>query len=244
MINSLGFTQLKNEAYSQKMNMKSGLGMEYFSRTITWNKDAYNSTLNSFIVSLNTRLEWEWGFSFAPQVGYSLSKFDGLVFRGLPISVELDVGHIDGLIFGATLEQNFLSMNDLQVGARGDVFYYWGLKQEWSIPGLIVEGTLTGKPSWMRTLIGPLIQYKGLDYFSPFFLVGFDRLWGTFSMDQNIEDLEGTEDKKITSKSFLTISLGSIYQFNPNLSFKAEARITPYQKGADFGILIRTNYLF
>ncbi|MBS3818736.1 hypothetical protein KGY73_04450 [bacterium] len=226
------------------MKIKPGIGLEYFTRTISWDDQTHSSTLRSYFLTLNTKIEFQWGFSITPVLGYSLSNFDGLVFRKLPISLELDVGDIKGLIFGGEVKQNFITIEEIQFGARGEFLYSYGLKEDWTIPGLIVEGTVEGRPSWKRILVGPILKYRGFDYFSPYVFVGYDQLWGTFSMKETIQDLEGSEDKKIKGKGFVSASVGAVYELTDKFHIQAESRLTPYEQGADFGILLKLNYTF
>lgn len=243
-LSSFSYAQFGYDFAYGDMKIKPGLGFEYFTRTIQWDDEAYSSNLRSYFLTLNAEIKFQWGFSITPAFGYSYSNFDGLVFRELPFSVELDVGDIEGLIFGGEIKQNFITIEGIQLGARGEFLSYYGLKEEWNIPGLNVEGTVEGQPSWKRILVGPIIKYKGFDYFHPYLFVGYDQLWGTFSMTETIQDLEGTEDKKISGEGFFTTSLGAFYEFTEKFHIQAESRLTPYQEGADFGILMKLNYTF
>lgn len=241
---SFSFGQVEEKGIFQNMSMKTGFGFEYFSRTIKWDKGKFSSKLKSYFFTLNTEFKLQEGLSVGAFLGYSLSNYDSMIFRNLPFSLELGVGGISGFIFGAEIEKSFFSYKDFEIGGYGQFVYYLGRKKDWDIPGLAVKGTAEGKPSWMRGLVGPVITYKGFDYFSPYFCLGFNKLWGTFKMDQTVQDLKGSEEKKISGKSLFSATFGTLYEITKAISFKGEANIMPFKDGVDLGLMIRITYSF
>jgi len=193
---------------------------------------------------LNTEIEIADGFFIHGIIGYSLSNFDKLVFRQLPFSVELDVGNIDGYIFGTELRKSFLYYSNFEVGAYGQFIYYLGKETEWDLPGLNVPGMVTGKPTWMRASIGPRITYTGFDYFSPYLTLCYNNLWGKFEMIQEVQTLEGTEDKELRSKSLIDISAGSVFNLGDRFFFRGEIHVSPYSDGTDLGLVLVAAFSF
>ncbi len=63
-------------------------------------------------------------------------------------------------------------------------------------------------------------------------------------MDQTVQDLKGSEDKKISGKSVISIALGAIYEFTDALSIKGEASFMPSRNDVDLGILFKVMYAF
>jgi len=242
-LNCFSFAQAPEEGLLQDVSIKPGLGFEYFSRTISWDEDN-SSKLKSYFFTFNVEFEIKEGFSLSAILGYSLSNFDSLIFRQLPFSVELGVGDIKGFILGTELRKSLFHIRNIEIEGLGQFLYYLGIKEEWEIPGLAVGGTVEGKPSWMRASIGPVFTYRGCDYFYPYLYVNFNKLWGTFKMDQEVKDLKGSEDQKITGKSVFSASLGAIYELSDAFNIKGEVSLMPFKDGVDLGIMFRAMYSF
>ncbi|MBL7082916.1 MAG: hypothetical protein ISS41_04700 [Candidatus Aminicenantes bacterium] len=244
-ITCLSSAQLQEEeGLFQNISIKPGISYEYFSRTISWDEDEYTSKLKSYFFTFNTEFEIPNGLSLALIFGYSFTNYDELEFRELPISLELGVGKIGGYLLGSEIRKSFVSNEDLVIDGQAQFFVYLGSKEEWEIPGLSVEGTTEGKSSWMRFSVGPVFTYKGFAPIYPYLYLGFNKLWGKFKMDQTIQDLTGSEDKKISGESSFSTSLGFNFIVTEALSFKAEGNFMPYKDGVDLGFMIKAMYSF
>jgi len=167
-----------------------------------------------------------------------------LTFRELPFSVELNVGTIRGYLVGAEIKKSLIYAKDLRIDLLGQFFYYMGSKKEWEVPDLAVEGTVEGDPSWMRASIGPIFTYRGFDAFYPYLYLNFNKLWGKFKMVQTIQDLTGSEDKKISGASSFGASLGSIFNLTDAFGIKTEASFIPHGDRVDFGFTASIMYSF
>ncbi|GAG09509.1 unnamed protein product, partial [marine sediment metagenome] len=238
--------QDQKEGMFRAVSITPGIGFEFFSRTITWDDGQYTSKLKSSFFTFNTEFEFGKGFLFNAILGYAMpgSSYDELTFRELPISVELDVGTIKGYLVGAEIKKSLVYAKDLQVDVLYQFFYYMGSKKEWEIPGLAVEGTVEGDPSWMRASIGPVFTYSGFDAFYPYLYLNFNKLWGKFKMVQTIQDLTGSEDIKISGASSFSASLGSIFKLTEVFGIKAEGNFIPHEDRVDFGFTVRIMYSF
>ena len=238
--------QDQEEGMFRAVSITPGIGFEFFSRTITWDDGQYTSKLKSSFITFNTEFEFGKGFFFNAILGYAMpgSSYNELTFRELPISVELDVGAIKGYLVGAEIKKSLVYAKDLQVDVLGQFFYYMGTKKEWEIPDLAVDGTVEGDPSWMRASIGPVFTYSGFDSFYPYLYLNFNKLWGNFKMVQTIQDLTGSEDKKITGASSFSTALGSIFKLTDVFSIKAEGSFIPQGDRVDFGFTVRMMYSF
>ncbi len=241
---AFSFPQVQQEMPSFKKSIKSYLGFEYFSRTIKWNEEEAGSKLKSYFFTFGAEYELRKGFSLGAFLGYGFSDYEALIFRELPFSLELDAGGIGGFILGGEIKKSILSVKNLEIEGWGQFVYYRGGKEEWDIEGLNVEAKAEGKHYWMRAQIGPMFIYKGSGSFFPYLLISFNKLWGTFKMEETIEDLTGKEDKEISAKSLVNISPGFLYKITEALSFKGEAKIMPFKDGVDLGLMIRALYSF
>ncbi len=243
-ITSLSYAQTESEGLPNQMTIRAGVGFEYFNRTISWNDGELTSPLKSLMLTLNADIEVIDGLTIGAIVGYASSNYDALMFRDLPISLELNAGSISGFVLGAEAEFVLYSTYDFAINAIGQFLYYSGGTKEWGIPGLSVDGKAKGNPKWSRGTIGLSFEYTGLDYFYPYASLSFTPLWGNFEMDESIEDLTGTEKKDIKGKGKFTIGLGGLYEITNSIGLKAEIDILPYNGGVDFGICAKIRYEF
>jgi len=211
--------------------------------TIGWDEDVNTSKLKSYLFGTNTEIDIFDGFSIHIILGYSLSNFDGLIFRQLPFSVELGVTEIEGLLVGTEINKRLFYLSEYEINLHGEFVYYYGFNNEWEMPDLNVDGTVAGSPTWTRAQIGPTIRYEGLNYVYPYISAAYSKLWGTFTMDQDIQDLFGTEEKKITGKSNFTFSAGSEFEVSSNFLVKGALSVMPYDGGVDIGGMISIQYL-
>jgi hypothetical protein len=209
-----------------------------------WDDDQHSSDLKSYIFALNVEVEVNEGFSVSVLAGYSLTNYDALVFRQLPFSIELDVGEIGGLIFGAEARKSLLDSNRIEFGISGQLLYHLGKENNWDIPGLSVSGTLTGKPTWMRAIAGPYFRFTGLEDFTPYLSVCYNNIWGKFKMSQSIQDLNGTEEKDLKPKGLIDITVGTILTLSERFSLKGEAHVLPYKDGVDLGFVAVAAFSF
>jgi hypothetical protein len=243
----LSFAQSETEEARPSINLKPALGFEFFSRTVGWDGDeeqTYTSKLQSLLFTLNLEFEIQEGLFLGLLLGYSSSNYDGMAFRELPFSVELDVGGIGGYLFGGEIKKNLISQGDFKIGLLGQFTFCLGVKNEWEIGGLNVSGKIEGNPTWMRAVAGPLLTYQRLNYFYPYLFLSFNYLWGTFEMDETVQTLTGNEKKKFSGEALFGISLGAIYELTDAFRLRGEASVLPYQKGVDFGFIINVAYAF
>lgn len=227
----------------QPLAIQPAVGFEYFSRTIRWDETS-RSELKSHFFTLETEVAFRKGIFFSGAIGFSFSSYDGLVFRELPVSADLAVGSINGYILGGAVRKSIVQVELLKVEAKSQFHVYFGKTQEWEIPGLVVEGTLEGKPNWMRFSIGPVFIYTGFERLFPYLYLNFNTLWGRFRMDETIEDLEGSETKRIKADGSFAASVGLTFELSPALSMKAEASFVPRSEGIDSGICVKTMLTF
>jgi hypothetical protein len=94
------------------------------------------------------------------------------------------------------------------------------------------------------------VIYRGFELFSPFIGVAYDRFWGTFTVNETIGDLAGTEAKSVSGKGAAALTLGTIYEPSPNFSLKVSGTAIPYNKGTgqglgvDLGCTVRAVFSF
>ena len=226
----------------------AGLSLGYLSRTLSLNGEGQDilPKMTSLLGSLILEYEFQPGFVLAAHIGYSLSDFDGITFRQLPYSLEIDAdsGTIGGILLGAELEKSLLGGAALGLDIRALFFASLGLGKEWELPGLAVEGSAKGKPIWMKASVGPVLTYRGWKGVAPFLYPCFDYLWGSFEFEETVQELIGSEKKDIKGKGQFGLGLGSDFELSASLRFRAEASLYPHRDGTDYAFMIQTLFAF
>jgi hypothetical protein len=241
----LGFAATRMPAAADpRGSVRLGAGFGGFSRTITWDDGAHESNLAAGSVAVRGEFTLRPGLAFELAAGLSMPNFDGLVFRGLPISVDYEAGAVNGVLLGAAVRARLLTFGAFEIGADGRFVYSLGLSKTWTMTGFAVEGTVTGSPSWFDATVGPRISYTGAGRFVPFATIAADWLSGTFTMDQALGDLTGHEAKKVQSKGFLAVSLGADWELSARVLLRGEAGILPYSGGTDLRASLAVFYRF
>lgn len=217
------------------IRIRTGFGAEYFNRLISWDSESHTSKLGAFLFTFNLEIEPIKNLSFSLIAGYSLSNFNGLTFRQMPFSVELEPGNLGGLLVGGGLKNKFQVSSEFEMDLEAEFVTYLGSKTDWAVTGLNEDGTLSGKARWYRVQAGPVFWYTGFMYFSPYLRVSFDKLWGTFHAEEIIGPLNGIEDKEIDGKALFSAALGTLYEPIPTVGLKGEVFVLPRSGGLDYG---------
>jgi hypothetical protein len=237
------------EAGASGIHLKPAFHFELFSRTITWDDGTRSSRLLSPQALLGLDFEIAPGFDFGLIGGYSLSNWNGLVFRNLPFSIDNQVGSIGGLVVGAELRKSLFVSGFWEMDAEARFTTYWGQTVSYPIAGLAADGTADLKGSWMRIEAGPTLFYRGFESFSPFIGIAYDRIWGKMTMTETIEDLEGTEEKTVAGAGVIAVSFGTVYEPSTAFRLKIGGTLIPFTKiggglGLDYGGTVRAVLAF
>ncbi|MHB8055590.1 MAG: hypothetical protein ACYDH3_10125 [Candidatus Aminicenantales bacterium] len=209
---------------------QAGAGVEYFSRALAWDKDTGSSFLKAGLGLARFGIVFSDGPSLALLAGYALSDWNGLVFRQLPFSIDYEAGSIGGAVFGAEVDIPIAEPGLWEIGAGGRILFSLGSSGTWALSELNETGALDGKGRWTRVQFGPSVTYYGFETFSPYAAVYYDGLWGTFTMNEEIGILSGTEKKKILGQGIFGASLGVIIEPTSTIRLKAEGSLGPYTK--------------
>jgi hypothetical protein len=238
------FPQTQREPFSRGLRLKPGARIEYFSRSVTWGNEEYETNLKATIMALNLEIEINDGFSVHALAGYVLSDYDVLTFRQIPFSVELDTGNTGGFILGAEIIKSLYDSGRFQIGLLGQFTHHLGKEKTWDIPGLNVTGSVTEKPIWMRGSAGVYIKFMGHESLSPYIAICYNNLWGKIEIKQTIENLKGTEEKELQCKGLLDITMGSTLSLRDNIFLRGEAHALPYGDGIDLGFVAIAAFSF
>ena len=230
-------------AYTSRIDYATGLGYRFLNRTITWDDNEHSSSVKASLLTAQFAFATDYGVTLTPFVGVAFQNFDHLVFRQLPLSVELEVGNISGWVFGGDLSWQAIDYSGIGAGLKGEFLYVLGNTNNWTIPGLAVEGKLQGKPSWWEARVGPIITLTSLENFTPFLWTGYSPWQGKFSLEETIESLNRTEEKELQGKSNLFVTLGSIFNIS-SINFKFGVDLYPSKDGLNTGASLQILYSF
>jgi hypothetical protein len=223
-------------------SFRPGLELTYGSRTLGWTEDdqEVTSKMTSLLASLVLEYEIQPGFVLAARVGYASTSFDSLAFRHLPLSIELEAGGISGLLFGVEAEKTLSAGETYSLDVVGQFLASLGFNKKWDIPDLAVEGSVQGKPTWMKATFGPVLAYRGWEGFTPFFYPRLDYIWGKFKLEETILELQGSEQKDLKGKALFGLGLGADLDLSTSLRLRAEAALYPRGGGTDYSFTVRT----
>jgi hypothetical protein len=212
------------------VRLRPSLGFEYFSRTVLWDEDASASTLTAALAFLRAELEFRPGGRIGLFAGYSFSNYNGLIFRGLPFSVDYQAGTIGSLVWGGDFEERFATLGDVEIGVQAQFMMSLARTKDFEMPSLNVTSSLEGKGTWSRILAGPVVRYTGYENFTPYLCVSYNRTWGTFTMTEAVGELGGTEEKKILARGPVAVVIGTVFEPLTMIKIKAQLTAVPFRK--------------
>jgi len=224
--------------------LKTGIGLDYISRSIDWEGEDQLSKLEAFSIGLQLDLEIAKGFNINLLAGLSFSDCGGTVFRDLPFSLEYGAGGMQGILLGGSLAKSLFSLGDFEMDVWGKFVSSIGSKKKWALTDLAVEGEAAGKLTWFEAAVGPRIFYRGYERISPYVSFLYSPLWGDFQMEETILELTGTEKKKIRGDGLVRVSLGGILDLTEKLSLRGEAGIIPREGSVDTSASLELLFAF
>jgi hypothetical protein len=220
------------------LRIRPGLDVEFMSRTISWDDDTRTSKLKGPLGYFSLEFEPLSGLGVALIGGYAFSDPSGLVFRQLPFSIDYEAGSIGGVYIGAEVRKTLLTAGFWEIGLEGRYGFFLGSTAIFDFEEVAEDGQIDVKGHWMRVQIGPAVIYRGFELFSPFLTVAFDKLWGQFTMTQEIEDLTGSEEKAVRGKGAVSVTLGTIFEPSPHFTLRLAGTIVPCSKGEGQGLTL------
>ncbi len=230
--------------FIKNMNFQASAGFEYMSRTIAWDESEETSKLKAMQFTFRPGLILNDRISIGGIVGYTLADHGSLIFRDVPLSSELDIGNLGGLLFGGELEAILTEIGNFEIGIRGEFVSYTGKEDTFEIPGLPVEGSVSAKPKWQRWQAGLLLNYIATDYLYPYVRVAYDDISGTYKVQQTILDLTGAQVRDLKAQGVVNATVGLLYEPRERFLFRAEIQILPNKDAVDLGVAASLSYLF
>jgi hypothetical protein len=239
------WSQSQEQGFLREIRYSAGGGFEFFKRTVAWDEDSEDtSKMTASLFRFIPEVEINNRFYLRGIIGYTLSDFGAIMFRELPLSVEMEVGSLGGLLVGGELEIFFIESGDFEIGGQGQYVYYSGSEKTWEMPGLNVDGEVTGKTSWSRLQAGLNITYVGLPDIYPYLFAAYDNLSGKYEVAQSIQALTGTQERKMSARGKFHAAGGCNFTLSDRFRFLGEFSVIPHSDGIDYGLTVGASYTF
>lgn len=223
------FPQEKPTFYYEKTILKPGVNFEYLLRKLDTD-EAVNPSLKAYLISFKADSEISERITISLWIGGILSKYDNMIFKGIPISLKImekESGTVYGLLAGGGMDIKIAEYENLNFNLFGKIDYCFGIEKNWDITELAVPGKAKGRSNWGRVCTGPKIVYLISESIKPYAGLVFDHIFGKFNMDETISSLEGSESKKFNSKTSFGILLGGEIEIYEGFELNGGAIIYP-----------------
>lgn len=216
----------------------TGVGFEFISRTVSWDGGTQTSRLRSLLFTVQEDIALTAGLRLRLAAGLALANPNGLVFRGLPISLDYEAGSMPGLAAGASLRGRLASFGDFEIDGEARVVSSLGFARNRPLEGFAVEGSSRGKTTWVQASAGPRISYLIFGRFVPYLAVSGTWMGTRFRMEETLGDLAGAEKLSGRGKSYVEIALGTDWRLSSRISLQARAGFLPYPGGVDSAVSV------
>jgi hypothetical protein len=234
------------QAAAAAPNIKSlapGLGFESFSRAIVWKGDPAPSRIQASLLSARAELEFAGKIVMGLKAGLVLTDFEDLSFGSLPVGLRYDGPPLAGFALGADALAPVLEFSDFELSATGRLALALGMTKTWPLEDFAVDGEARGAASWFEIAAGPRLAFRSLGKIRPYAEIGLRMLWAGFRMTERLEDLGGTENKRVRGDFSISWALGADAVVSDRVSVQGQAGILPRSGGVDglvsLGVLYR-----
>jgi len=217
-------------------SFKSNLAAEYLTRRVSWDEATRDSGFKALLAGLKFDVEFGGILTLSVLGGLSLSDFQGLTFRELPIALEYDAGVVQGIYLGGEIKAKLLSSPAIEMDVWGRYVTSLGTTKTWPLEGYGVAGEAVGKPDWSLAEVGPRLIYAGFQNAAPYLIVTANWLWGNFEMDETLGELKGNEVKKVTGLGRVRAALGTTLDLGRRVAVWGEAGLIPRSGGVDWNV--------
>ncbi len=238
----LGLFAAAGAARAQAPTIRAGLEAGTTTRSVKG--DDRVSKLNALWAGLRADLDFATGTRLGLTAGAAFTRFTGMTFPELPITLETGSGRMTGILLGARVDQHVLAFGSYELDAEAGFVTALGLTKTWTLEGFAVPGTAKGKPTWRQIWAGPVLRYTASPIVIPRVMVGVDWLSGTVSMDETLDGLTGTHTTDIKGQGLLRIGAGAEIRPMARVAVDVDASAVPRSGGVDFRWSVGAAYLF
>ncbi len=231
---AVGLAPARAEAALIKIrSIAAGLGYENLSRTVVWKGDTGLSKIRANLLAARADLGLGRDAVLGLSAGFVLTDFKGLAFGELPIALAFDARPLAGFFLGAEGFVPVRRFSDFEISGTGRLVYSFGMSRTWTLEGFAVPGRATGQSNWFEAAAGPRLSYLIFGRVVPYLEVWARWLTAGFEMSEALEDLTGTETKRVRGNFGISASLGADAAVTDRISVRAKAGFRPYVGGVD-----------
>lgn len=222
----------------------AGLSFENLTRTVVWKGDPEPSRIRASLISARAEFGLAKDIVVGLDAGLVLTDFTGLVFSGLPVSLQYGAAPLAGFAFGADVVAPLAEFSDFRLSAAGRFAFTFGMTKSWALEGFAVEGDARGDSSLIEIGAGPRLSYLVVDRIVPYVEVWARWLRAGFEIDESLGDLAGGETKRVRGDLQLGVGLGADAEVTDRLHVLGKAGILPFAGGVDSLITLGVLYKF
>jgi hypothetical protein len=222
-------------AWAAEADPEFGLGLAAgaFSRTVSAGAAAGQTKVRATTLTLSGKCRPAAWLVLELFAGLSSTNPGGLVFDGLPISIDYEAGAIRGLLLGGGLAARIAAIGRFEIEGAGRFVYSQGATKARPMSGFAVPGSAAAKPVWLEASLGPLVRYRASSRFVPYLRVAADWFRGGLTVGETLGDLAGRQKLTLKAKGFLEAALGAEVALAARLGISVEAGLLPRPGGAD-----------
>jgi len=231
-------------AESKIKTLAAGIGYENLSRTLVWSGGTASTRLRADLLTARAEFGLTRGITASLFAGFVLSNPGGLTFGTLPISLQYEGPSLRGLTVGAEVVVPVRKFSDFEIGATGRFVYSFGMSKTWPLEDFAVEGQAVGRSTWAEIAAGPRLSYMFFGPVVPYAEVCLRWLRGSFRMSETLEDLRGTETKRVRGDISFSVALGADAAVFNRLAVRGKVGILPFAGGVDSLLSLGVLYKF
>jgi hypothetical protein len=224
-------------------SLSAGFGFENFSRTVFWKGDDASSKLLANLFCARADLGLRGGAVVSFSAGFVLTDYKSLTFNDLPVALQLDARPLAGFSLGAEAVVPVRRWSDFEISGTGRIVYSFGMSKTWTLEDFAVPGKATGQAGWFEAAAGPRLSYLVFGRIVPYLEVWCRWLHAGFKMNEALEDLTGTQTRRVPGNFSFSAALGADAAVTSRVSVRAKAGFRPYSGGVDglfsFGVLYK-----
>ncbi|MBN2264994.1 MAG: hypothetical protein JW775_04185 [Candidatus Aminicenantes bacterium] len=211
----------------------AGLRFENLTRTVLWKGDQETSRIRASLIAARAEFGLAKDIVVGLDAGLVLTDFTGLVFTGLPVSLQYGAAPLTGFAFGADVVAPLAEFSDFRLSGAGRFAFTFGMTRTWPLEGFAVEGDARGDSSLLEIAAGPRLAYLVVDRIVPYIEVWARWLRAGFAIGESLGDLAGDETKRLRGDLQFGAGLGADAEVTDRLHIQGKAGILPYAGGVD-----------
>jgi len=224
--------------------LAAGFGYENLTRTIVWTGDTASTRLKADLFTARAEFGFAGGITASLSAGFVLTSPGGLTFANLPVSLQYQGPSLRGVTLGAEAVVPIRKFSDFEISGTGRFVYSFGMSKTWPLEDFAVDGEAEGRSSWAEIAAGPRVSYLFFGRVVPYAEVCLRWLRSGFRMTETLEDLGGTETKRVRGDVSFSVALGADAVVSDRLAVRGKVGILPFAGGVDSLLSLGILYKF